>query len=188
MELGFSLRALTIALGLLLSSVTGAAELPRDSLYQVKAVFQDQDGKEFSLGELQGHPVVVTMAYTRCQYTCPMIVAKLKKIERALGQNPKLRILLISFDHKGETVASMSKFMKDKELDTSRWIMAKGKTSGDVREIASLLEINYKQERNGEFSHSNVIAFLDKGGVKRSVVYGIAADHSTLVEEARREL
>lgn len=188
MEFRFSLRSIILAIGLLAAASAVSADLPRDSLYHVRTNFISHDGKEFTLSDLQGHPVVVTMAYTRCQFTCPMIVAKLKKIESALKKDPKLRILIISFDHKRDTPESMTKFLKDKDLDPSRWIMAKGKTSGDVREIASLLEINYKEERNGEFSHSNVIALLGKNGVKRSVVYGVSADHNDLVKEAKKEL
>jgi protein SCO1/2 len=78
--------------------------------------------------------------------------------------------------------------MKEKNMDPSRWVMATGKTSADVREIASLLEINYKKEASGEYSHSNVIVLLDKEGVKKSMVNGIAADHKALVKAAKQEL
>jgi protein SCO1/2 len=165
-----------------------ATELaPADSLYQLKDTWRTADGREVALAdELRGGPVVVTMAYTRCTYTCPLIVKKLKAIDAATGHDPRLRFLLISFDTKKETPASMTTFLKEKELAPGRWRMVAGKTSGAVRKIAAMLEVSYKENANGEFSHSNVITLLDKDGRVLESVKGLAADHSALVEAVKR--
>lgn len=191
MESRFSLRTLVLVLSLGMATAglaCPAHELPADSLYRAETKFTNQEGKEISLAGLRGHPVVITMVYTKCTYTCPLVVQKMKNIEKSLGSSPGLRLVLVSFDHEGETPETMRQFMKEKNLDPARWLMVTGKTSGAVREIASLLEINYKKEPSGEYSHSNVLVLLDKNGVKKSVVTGIAADHSGLVKSARQEL
>lgn len=194
MESRFSLRKIAIAFSLALALLAAAplsagAQEAINSVYQLNGKWKDAEGKEINLGdELKGNPVVVSMAYTKCTYTCPLIVKKLKEIEAALGKNPKLRILLISFDTKNETPATMAAFMKEKGLDPGRWKMVTGKTSGSVREMAALLEVNYKEEANGHFSHSNVITLLDKDGVIRASLKGIAADHAPLVREAKKSL
>jgi protein SCO1/2 len=194
MESRLSLRkvaftlSLALAVGLVAPLLAEAAEA-QNSVYQLNGKWKNAEGKEISLGEeFRGNPVVVTMAYTKCTYTCPLIVKKLKEIESALGKNPKVRFLLISFDTKNETPETMAAFMKEKDLDPTRWKMVTGKTSGSVREMAALLEINYKEEANGHFSHSNVISLLDKEGVIRASLKGIAADHAPLVKEAKNSL
>jgi protein SCO1/2 len=188
MEFRFSLRKIIwlTLLALVPAAAPAASDLAEDSVYQLNGKWITHEGKEILLREeFLGHPVVVTMAYTRCTYTCPLIVKKLKDIERDLGKGAQARFLLISFDAKRETPESMRKFLKEKGLTPGRWNMVTGKTSGSVREMAALLEVNYKEEANGEFSHSNVIAFLDRKGAKRVSLKGIAADHGPLVKAAK---
>lgn len=189
MESRFSLRKIVLFAMLVLAPLTGSAAdpMPGDSIYQLKGAWKTAEGKESSLeNELRGGPVVITMAYTRCAYTCPLIVKKLKEIDTALGHDPKVRFLIVSFDTKRENLASMSAFMKEKKIDLPRWQMATGKTAGQVRELAALLEVSYKEDAKGEFSHSNVITLLDKEGRVASAVKGIAADHGPLVKAAEK--
>lgn len=182
MELRFSLRSL---IPVLLFSVSAlAAGVPTNSLYQTRSAWVDPSGKALKLEELRGQPVVITMVYTRCQFTCPLIVKKLKDIEKSLAEKPGLRFVMVSFDQKNDTPAALRKFMEDKELDPKKWVVLAGKTSGSIRELAALLDISYKQEKNGEYSHSNVITLLDKDGVKRASVNGISADHAPLTKAA----
>ncbi len=185
MESRFSLRSLSLLLPLLFCAPATAAAPAKDSLYQTKSQWVDPSGKTMKLEELRGKPVVITMVYTRCQYTCPLIVKKLKDIEKTLADKPDLRFVMVSFDHKNDTPAVLRKFMEEKELDAKKWTVIAGKTSGSVRELAALLDISYKQEKNGEYSHSNVVALLDKEGVKRASVNGISADHAPLAKVAR---
>lgn len=189
MELKFSLRALIIAfLTITASAFAADTGIKKDSLYQAKSKWTTPEGKTISLSELRGQPVLITMVYTKCQFTCPLIISKLKNIESALKSNPKLKIVMVSFDQKNDTPENMTKFMQEKSLDPSRWLLLAGTSTGSVRELATLLEISYKQEKNGEYSHSNVLTLLDKEGVKRTVLNGIAADHAPIVKSAQELL
>jgi protein SCO1/2 len=189
MESRVSLRKIALFILLALPPSVGSAadSLPPDSIYQMKGAWKTAEGKESSLeNELRGGPVVITMAYTRCTYTCPLIVKKLKEIDSALGRDPKIRFLIVSFDTKRETLASMSAFMKEKNIELPHWQIATGKTSGQVRQLAALLEVSYKEDAKGEFSHSNVITLLDQEGRIVSSIKGITADHSPLVKAAEK--
>ena len=186
MEFKLSLRTLIFGMALTQYSFTGnASPLPTDSLFQTSYRGVNASGNEFQLKDLRGKPALVTMVYTKCQYTCPMIVTKLKTIEKAIAGNPDLTIVLVSFDQKNDTPQTLKNFMREEGLDERRWIVLAGKNSGSIRELAALLDISYKVEKNGDYSHSNVIALLDKDGVKILSLNGIAADHAPLVKAAR---
>lgn len=185
MESKLSLRAVILLLALAIPGFAGESDLPRDSLYQTTSSWKNASGEELQLRKLRGQPLLITMIYTRCQYTCPMVVAKLKAITKAVEKNPALKVVLVSFDTEKDTPKALTAFMQERGLEQGQWQVLAGKNSGAVRELAALLEISYKQEKNGEYSHSNVITLLDKDGVKRFALNGIAADHSALVKAAR---
>lgn len=184
MESRISLRSLVASL-LLFSSAAWAWEPSKESLYQTSSRWNTSKGDKIQLRELAGKPVLITMVYTKCKYTCPMTVAKLKTIEKALGENTDIRFVLVSFDPKNDTSAELARFVEEKRLDTNRWTVVSGTSSGSVRELAALLDISYKLEKSGEYSHSNVITLLDKEGVKRATLNGIAADHTNLVKSVK---
>lgn len=184
MESRFSLCALA-ALLLTLSSPSFAKTLAKESLYQVRSTWTDEAGKKVKLSDFSGAPVVVAMVYTKCKYTCPLILTKLKSIEKALEEKAGARFVLISFDQKNDTPALLKAFMEEKQLGSPRWKLLAGKNSGSIREIAALLDTAYKEEKNGEFSHSNVITLLDRDGVKAAQLNGLAADPSELVKKAK---
>lgn len=189
MESRLSLRSLIVLAALAIAPAhAGEAakpKLPRESLYQVSSKWIDASGEARPLSHLRGSPAVVAMMYPRCKYTCPLIISKLKKIEKDLASKPGVKFVLISFDVKNDTPASFKKFLEEKELDPARWKLLGGKTTGAVREIAALLDTSYKLEKDGEFSHSNVISLLDADGVKRASLNGLNADHSGLVKAAQ---
>lgn len=61
---------------------TGRADLPNDSIYQVKSVWVDQFGKKVELSSLAGKPVVMSMVYLTCTFSCPTTV-----VHESAGKN-----------------------------------------------------------------------------------------------------
>lgn len=177
----------TLVLGLILLAQTAAAgpkTLPADSLYHLKSSWQTHDAHPFEFKEWSGGPVILAMAYTGCTYSCPMIIARLKELERALKAAgvPKYKIVLASFDTAGDRPAQLVKYMKDKELDPSVWMWLSTKKEKSVRELAAVLGVTYSKDGKGGFAHSNVITLLDDEGRIRVQLNGLNADHKPLVE------
>jgi len=148
---------------------------PADSAYQLEATLTDQDGRAQSLDVYAGHSVLVTMFYSRCPATCPLIVETLRAIEQATpaAQRTQLRVLMISIDPEHDTVAALSALAKTRRIDTSRWTLARA-DAADVRKIAAILNIQYRLLPNGEYNHSNVITLVSPSGeiVRQSSVIG----------------
>ena len=155
---------------------------PPDSFYQLDAQLTSQDGKAHHLDLYAGKPVLVTMFYGSCPATCPLIVETLRAIEQATppAQRSSLRVLMISIDPKRDSVAALSALAKTRRIDTKRWTLARADEAA-VRDIAAVLNIQYRQLPNGEFNHSTVITVLSPQGelVRQSSVIG-RADESLL--------
>jgi protein SCO1/2 len=138
---------------------------PLESIYQLDAHLVDQVGHARGLDLYRGSPVLITMFYGSCQATCPLIIDTLRSTERGLSveQRRKLRVLLISFDPDRDTPDALADIAATRRIDTSRWTLATA-DENTVRDIAALLDVQYRRLPSGEFSHAAVITVLSPEG------------------------
>ncbi len=141
-------------------------KVPGDSIYQLDTQLTDQRGKTTKLDLYRGHPVVVSMFYASCPYACPMLLGKLKSVERDLPKKSrnKLRFLLISFNPKEDTPKVLNEVARRYKADAKRWRFTSA-AKENVREIAAVLGIKYKKLEDGEYSHSTIINLVNSQGV-----------------------
>jgi protein SCO1/2 len=136
-----------------------------DSIYQLDAKLTDQAGHAQGLDLYRGSPVLITLFYGSCQATCPLIIDTLRSTERGLTpeQRARVRVLMISFDPERDTPAALREIAAMRRIDGTRWTLATA-DAATVREIAALLDVQYRKLPNGEFSHSAVITLLSPRG------------------------
>ena len=156
--------------GLLLVAATSnaaasATALPGDSVYQLSIPMLDQDGKAFDFASLRGKPRLITMFYTSCPYMCPLIIDTVRVTERELdeSQRTKLAVMMVSFDAKRDDPSALKAQADKRKIDTSRWTLART-DAPNVRTLAAILGIQYRQLDDGEFNHSSVLILLDADG------------------------
>ena len=159
------LGALFLFTALLVQSAN-ALEIKKNSIYQSKFTWEDQNGKTVHLSQLRGQPVVMAMAYTSCQASCPMIMSDLKAIEAKLPADKKqqIRFAIFSFDSVVDVPKHLKAFSEKQEVDTTRWNFFHGSVAA-VQELAALLGVRVRRLKDGGFDHSNVISILDRDGV-----------------------
>lgn len=162
---------------------TGRADLPNDSIYQVKSVWVDQFGKKVELSSLAGKPVVISMVYLTCTFSCPTTVVHMKALEKILPENLKndVQFVLVSFDGKNDTPAKMKKYAEKQGLAFPKWRFLTSKNEQDVRELSSLIDFKYKKIGNGDFEHSFGIVALDSHGRVLGSTIGTAMAEKDLV-------
>jgi len=160
-SLMFALLALTLPL----AGAAAPAPLPRDSVYQLDVVLSDQDGQALRFASLAGTPRVVTMFYANCPYVCPMIIDTLKRTEHELdaAQRARFRVVMLSLDPERDTPEALRAVVEKRRLDTARWTLARPEPR-DVRKLAALLGIQYRQLENRDFNHSSALVLLDAQG------------------------
>lgn len=146
------------------SASTRAAALPRDSVYQLPLVLTDQHGKALDWRTRRGKPQVVSMFYSSCRYICPLIVESGKAVDRALtpAQRAGLGVMLVSMDPERDTPAVLEAMASERKIDP-RWVLA-SPGPGDVRSVAGVLEVRYRQLSDGEFNHTSALILLDAEG------------------------
>jgi protein SCO1/2 len=100
-------------------SKTEVKKSSSDSLYNFKSQLLDQNEKKVMLQDFEGKWVLITMAYTSCQYSCPLIVSKLKDIEKTLKKEglKDVQILLVSFDTKRDNPKKFRDYIKEKKIE-----------------------------------------------------------------------
>lgn len=141
------------------------APLPADSVYHLQAQLVDQGGHRTNWPSLRGKPRLVAMFYTSCRYICPLIVDSGKAVERQLtpAQQARLGIVLVSIDPARDTPAALKKVMDQRKLDARRWTLLAPRAE-DVRNLAGVLDVRYRQLADGEFNHTSALVLLDAEG------------------------
>ena len=143
---------------------TRAAELPRDSVYQLPLRLTDAHGAAFDWGRHRGKPQLVSMFYSSCRYVCPLIVEAGKAVDRSLtpGQRERLGVMLVSMDPARDTPGVLAALAKERRI-APRWVLA-APAAADVRSVAGVLDVRYRQLSDGEFNHTSVLILLDAEG------------------------
>ncbi|MEO8459358.1 MAG: SCO family protein [Dokdonella sp.] len=163
-------RALVLfaIVGLLLvaaSTQVKSADLPGDSVYRLDIPLVDQDGRGSHFADHRGKPMLVSMFYSSCPYVCPMTIETLRSSERALSeaQRSQIEVLLVSFDPKRDDPPALKRIAVQHKVDTVRWTLARP-DAGNVRKLAAVLDIQYRQLTDGDFNHSTSLILLDREG------------------------
>ncbi|MGH8090901.1 MAG: SCO family protein, partial [Rudaea sp.] len=125
----------------------------------------NQDGHTFHLADHTGKPQLVSMFYTSCQYMCPLIVEALKRTQKAIVQDgtAKPDVLMVSFDAQRDVPAHLKEVFGQRKLDATTWTLAHT-DAASVRQLAAVLDIQYRALPDGEFNHTSVMILLDAQG------------------------
>lgn len=185
-----SLFALIILLSLPFSQTVAknaAEKWPSDSIYQIQSSWKNQNGEEVKLKSFAGEKIIIGMVYTKCPNACPMTIAKIKEIERALKDSKtQFKVVLASFDPEEDTPKHLKKYMQKSKLDEKKWVFLSAPNDATARELAVVLGINYKPIVGGDFSHSNILTVLDKKGTPLQKIESLSADVDPLVKALKK--
>jgi cytochrome oxidase Cu insertion factor (SCO1/SenC/PrrC family) len=159
--------------------------LSGDSLYQLPIAFETSEGNTLPLSAFRGKPLLVTMFYGHCNSVCPMLTARLQILEGHLAPDARAntRFLMVSLDSDNDTPAELSDFKRRHHIGDSRWVIAR--TNGDdVRLLAAVLGIRYRQLPDQSFNHSTMVALADREGVIQARLSGVQSSDAEIVRAA----
>jgi len=163
--------------------------LPPTSVYHLQVSVEDQFGEFSGLDQYKGKPVLVTMFYTSCPHVCPMLVSTIKLTESKLSadERAELRVLTISIDPERDTPDNLRETLERHSVDAGRWSMVRSQP-GDVRTIAGVFGIKYKQLPDGEFNHSTRIILLDRDGTQLASTDQLGRVDATFLDAIKKSL
>lgn len=153
------------ALALLFAALALPVAAAEPSLYALQAPLVDQAGRAITFDAARGHPVLVGMFYAECSSACPVLISRTRMLEKKLAPaaRARLRVLLISMNPDHDTPAVLTELAATHKADLARWTFAAPQDK-DVRKIAALLGIQYRQLPEGGFNHSVALTLLDGEG------------------------
>jgi cytochrome oxidase Cu insertion factor (SCO1/SenC/PrrC family) len=133
----------------------------------------DQTGRAFTLADLRGNVIVVSFLYTSCgdARACPLVAAKLGRMQRAIGRAP-IRLVALSLDPVHDTPAALRAYGAAYNADPSRWRLATGPPPA-VEELVARFGITSlaMRERRG-FVHDEAAIVIDRAGRIVTIVPG----------------
>ena len=159
---------ITTIISALISITAQESTLPEDSIYGLESQWIDQNGRKLQLKDFSTKPVIVSMVFLGCKYTCPLTIQDMREMESSIIKNKvtDFRMVLISIDPERDTPQAMKKFMGDRKLSEARWTIISSDPD-NVRELAALMGYSYKKDKAMEFAHSMLTWVFDEQGVLR---------------------
>ncbi len=163
--------------------------LPPNSVYHLQVLVEDQFGEITGLDRYKGESVLVTMFYASCPHVCPMLISTIKLTESKLsaGERADLRVLTISIDPERDTPEKLRETMERHSVDASRWSMVRSQP-GDLRTIAGVFGVRYKQLPDGEFNHTTRIILLDHEGTQVASTEKLGRHDAVFLEAIKASL
>jgi protein SCO1 len=147
---------------------SGLAGTKLDSLPAPNFQLTDQSGKQISLAQFKGKPVVLTFMYTHCPDICPLTAEHLHSTMLKLGSDAKdVAILAVSTDPKRDDQAAAIKFTQEHNMQ-DYWHYLIG-TNAQLSPIWSSYGVDAQQQQM-MVSHSYAIFVIDKQGKERAFV------------------
>jgi len=181
--------AFIVALNVSTAQSSDGSLLPPSSVYHLQASVEDQCGEITALDRYKGQPVLVTMFYTSCPHVCPLLISTIKLTESKLSAEERadLRVLTISIDPERDTPEKLRETLERHSVDNSRWSMTRSQP-GDVRTIAGVFGVRYKQLPDGEFNHTTRIILLDRKGVQVASTEQLGRHDAAFLEAIKASL
>ena len=143
-----------------------------------------QDGKRLSLSDLRGNVLAINFIYATCADTCPMLTAKMARIQDRLGADfgPRAHFLSVTVDPERDTPAVLTRYAKLHHANPAGWAFLTG-TPAEIREVARRYGIYFKRTRRGDVEHTFLTSLVDQGGTLRVQYMGVRFDPEELLRD-----
>ncbi len=136
--------------------------------------FKDSKGQAVKLSDFRGKPLIVSLIYTNCLYTCAMITNRLDDVHRvaddALGES-RYSIVTIGFDVANDTPGKMAEYARINGVDGAgnwRFLSADAAT---IKGLTKDLGFVYFPSDDG-FTHLAQTTVIDADGKVFRQIYG----------------
>lgn len=147
----------------------------------------DQSGRHFTLEELHGKPVVLSLIYSSCYHVCSGLTVHLRDVVRVaratLGQD-SFAVLTVGFDTPRDTPDRMRMYARERGIDLPGWYFA-GSDAATIERLARDAGFTYFASPKG-FDHVTQTTLVDATGKVVLQVYGEDFAPPVLVEPLKK--
>jgi protein SCO1/2 len=185
---GWNLRLLVVlaVLGWLIPALSQAGKgetLPRIGAAP-EFTLTTQDGQRFSLRDLHGKVVAVTFIYTSCADTCPLLTAKMVRLQSRFGADFGTRVFFVAVtvDPERDTPEVLKRYAQAHSADLAGWAFLTG-TAVEIRQVTRRYGIYVKKTPLGEVDHTFLTSLIDPSGTLRVQYLGVRFDPEELLRD-----
>ncbi len=143
----------------------------------------DTDGKPITLDRFRGKPLILSLIYTSCHHTCPVLTTHLKQVveiaREALGKD-SFNVVSIGFDTPVDTPERMREFAHSRGIDLPNWHFLSG-DDASIRHLAENTGFIFQASPKG-FDHLAQITLVSADGDIDQQVYGAQFEPPALIE------
>ncbi|CAM4317700.1 protein SCO1/2 [Paenibacillus endophyticus] len=188
--------ALCAAMGIYLFITYGMQPKQTLPVLQAAPAFEmnDIDGKPVSLESTNGKARIVYFYFANCPDVCPPTTFLLSQVQDQLEAEGKLGksadLISITFDPERDTPDAIRDFAKRHFADTSSWHFLRGDEEASTLQLARDFGVAVIKEKDGSYTHMNVITIVDKDGQIRKWINGSSEDLTaeSIVDELNKIL
>jgi protein SCO1 len=147
------------------------------SLHYMNAEWTDQNNTSLRIEDFAGKPLMIVMFYGKCAETCPILIQRAWSLYSSVDESMRseLNVMAVSFDYRNDTPEALKEYAEFEQLDIPGWHFVTAPHSS-IRELATLLGVQYRELSDGHFAHSNLITILDQNGVIQQRIEGVTGD------------
>ena len=121
----------------------------------------DHHGTWVTADSLRGRPVVLTFVYGSCHATCPLLIDRLRALERRVGE-ADVAFVAVTLDPDRDTPEALAAHAARWGLGP-RWHLLTGEPLA-VRRLVAAHGVQWGPLPDGEIAHENVVMLLDRAG------------------------
>ncbi len=136
-----------------------------------------QDGKRVSMADLRGKVVVVTFIYASCADTCPLLTAKMAKLQRRLGPDFGRNVAFVSItvDPERDTAEVLARYARAHGANPVGWTFLTGPRA-EIESVALGYGVFVRKTARGDVDHTLLTSIVDQQGITRVQYLGIRFD------------
>jgi protein SCO1/2 len=170
------MRRLTIAVivtGMLLAGCgetwkPAASPAAHGSVFQYPWTWLDDHGERISLTRWRGTPLVITAVYTTCFETCPLTLAKLRRVYGEFTRaGRRAEFVVVTLDPGVDTQQRLRAFREDRGLPEA-WHLLTG-TRQATEQLLEVLDVHV-MDMDVHLVHDSKITLFDAGGLRTAVL------------------
>lgn len=154
---------------------------PLDTLSKVRLT--DHRNQPVTLPD--GKVWVVTFFYGHCKDVCPTLLYNMGSVAEALpaAVRQNVRFAAITFDPARDTVAVMAEQAENFELTADYYHLLTG-DNASLQALFKAFRFDFKQDRDGNYNHTNLIAVMDGQGRILKHFYGLQPNIERVAQTA----
>lgn len=159
--------------------------------------FINQNGKTVTQKDYEGKVYVADFFFTTCGSICPKMTTNLVDVQKAIKNNPKVKLLSLSVFPETDTVPALKAYAKKYGVIDSKWNLV----TGDKKEIYTMARKSYlavkmgKPEELYDMVHTENFVLVDQkrrvrgfyDGTKKEEIQRLIEDINWLCENEKNE-